>query len=113
MAEWVYANAAHDLRPKCSACGNLFPIKTDYCPHCGKPMENSFYSPAIMAEIDKSTLQNRLSNAVMTLVDEYDHVCHHLTASNKDESYYNNMLHIADAMAMGIVALKKWEESLK
>ena len=49
----------------------------------------------------------RIENAIEILSDELDHIHHHLTEKGKHPEYYMELESIANALEMGIEALRK------
>ena len=37
-AQWAPNVPHRDLRPRCTACGMLHPVRTSFCPNCGADM---------------------------------------------------------------------------
>ena len=35
---WVPNVPPRDLRPRCTVCGDLFPVRSNFCPNCGACM---------------------------------------------------------------------------
>jgi hypothetical protein len=40
-AQWVPNVPHRDLRPRCTACGMLHPVRTNFCPNCGADMREA------------------------------------------------------------------------
>lgn len=49
----------------------------------------------------------KIENAIEILSDELDHTRHHLTEKGKHPEYYTELESIANALEMGIEALRK------
>lgn len=110
MTKWIPNNPPHDLRPRCSACGNLFPVYTDYCPNCGGKMLNGKERQELRAAWVVEHQEAITSSAIRTLTEEYRHVCLHLLDGGKSPEYYIEMQQLATALEMGISALARGGE---
>ena len=110
MAEWVQNNPPSDLRPRCTACKNVFPVRTEYCPNCGETMYNGTNDP-LRGPWAMEIRRLKILAAIKVLEDELDHTLHHLMERGKDPEYYTELAQFATALEMGIAALRKDAES--